>query len=189
MPLWYFYMIESLNLLCSREGLKLLNLFLYDPDLEVNLTEAESKTKLSRNTVKKYLLVYQKEGILKSNKKGGIIFYSIAWSNPVVKQLKIFRNVTSLYNIIKKYNNLNLEIYLFGSAARGENTKNSDIDLLIITSGAVNNITITDIVDTIKDKLDIEVNPVIRSPDEYASLYDKDRAFYEGLERDKIRLI
>jgi hypothetical protein len=33
------------------------------------------------------------------------------------------------------------------------------------------------------------VNPVIKTPYEYSSLYKTDRAFFENLERDRIKLI
>ena len=88
------------------------------------------------------------------------------------------------YEAIRKFSDKSLEVYLFGSAARGEDTDISDIDLLIIRT--LDNNTRTMLTDKLNKLFQRDVNPVMFNPMEYAALHEKDKAFYENLERDKI---
>jgi predicted nucleotidyltransferase len=76
--------------------------------------------------------------------------------------------------------------YHDGSGARGEDSENSDIDILVI--GQIDDATRTNIKETIMKKMRKEINFVVYSRVQYSDLYRGDKAFYENIERDKIRL-
>lgn len=77
--------------------------------------------------------------------------------------------------------------YLYGSAARGEDSEDSDIDLLII-AGQDKEI-IFKALGKLRYNLNREVNPIIYTRMEYSKLPMTDKAFFEAFEKDKIRLI
>ena len=73
------------------------------------------------------------------------------------------------------------EVYLYGSCARGENTEESDIDILVVT-----NIERREITKHLKNE---KTKIMIFTPLEYSMLYKQDKPFYERVERDEIRVI
>jgi predicted nucleotidyltransferase len=178
---------EFIDAAFSKSGLCLLRLFLYNSGLEVHQAEAINASGLSRMTATKLLKIFEKSGILKVSKKGDLKLYSIVTGHPIVRQLKIFLNVSDISLNLKNLSGKDVEIYLFGSAARGEDTVDSDIDLLIITS--LNKDIIFKALGKLRYALNREINPIIYTPMEYSKLPVTDKAFFEGFEKDKIRLV
>lgn len=177
---------ELISTIFSKSGIILLGVFLLKPNLEMHQAEVIEKSKLSRMTVRNITRVFKKNHILKESKKGDLILYSIA-DNAVVKHLKILINISNIYESIKTLEGEGIEIFLFGSAARGEDTENSDIDLLIISDSGKD--AILETIESVAKKLNREVNPLIYRSIEYSNLPDTDRRFYEKFEREKIRLL
>lgn len=184
---------EDTNLIdtiISTKCFEVLKVLLYKPGSQMFQKEIVKGSNLSPNTAVPVLNKLTQFGILKENTIAGVKFYSIVEENPVLKQLKILINISDLYELTRDLSD-DVELYLFGSAARGEDTENSDIDLLIIASGDKKQL--TDIKDTIRERLSNkmkkEVNPIIFTPIEYANLFNKEKAFYESIEKDKIRVL
>jgi len=171
----------------AKNSFKLLNVFLFKPDAQIHQNEVIRISGLSKNTVMKLLGLFTREGLLEESRKGNLKLFSLAEGHPVVKQLKVLINVAELSAILKDFTGKGFEAYLFGSTARGEDTENSDIDLLII--GKISNASLADITARITKAINRDVSPVIKSPFEYSNLYKTDRAFFENLERDRIKLI
>lgn len=169
-----------------KNSFKLLNVFLFKPDAQIHQNEVIRMSGLSKNTAMKLLDLFTRQGMLKESRKGNLKLFSLIEEHPVVKQLKILINVSELHAILRSFTSKGFEAYLFGSAARGEDTENSDIDLLII--GKISNDSLADITTRIMKAMNRDVNPVIKTPYEYSNLYKTDKAFYENLERDRIRL-
>jgi len=73
------------------------------------------------------------------------------------------------------------EIYLYGSEARGEGLEDSDLDILVIgrERAVINKI----------EAIDKRVKVSFFTPLEWAKIARDDPAFYERVERDKIRLV
>src|SRR5271157_838555 len=175
-----------IDLIIAKNSFKLLNVFLFKPDVQIHQNEVIRMSGLSKNTVMKLLDLFTREGMLKESRKGNLKLFSLAEGHPAVKQLKILINVSELNIILKCFTGKGFEAYLFGSAARGEDTENSDIDLLII--GKISNDDLADITARITNAINRDVNPIIKTPYEYSTLYKTDKAFFENLERDRIRL-
>lgn len=180
-------MTELLDILGSKQCVLLLRLLIDHSGEELYQGEIIRLSRISPNTVMKWLKFLASRGIVTERWKGGLKFYSIAAVHPVIKQFKILINVVALSEVVKDFSGEGREIYLFGSAARGEDTKQSDIDLLI--TGNIDNITLAELIERIYVALKKKVNPIVKNPFEYAQLYRTDKAFYENIERDKIRLI
>lgn len=152
----------------------------------INEVKTLNNPKFNWNTAKKWLDFYVKYGLVSKERRGKWVLYTIDRTNPVVKEFKIFINVTKLYDVIRSLSIKNAEIYLFGSAARGEDSENSDIDLLII--GQIDDNTLVDFKDAVREKMKKEVNPIVYSRAQYSDLYRSDRVFFENIDKDKIKL-
>jgi predicted nucleotidyltransferase len=79
-------------------------------------------------------------------------------------------------------------VILFGSVARGEWTKNSDIDILVVTSEKEDNISAI----LNKAKIDVypllEIRPVTTTIEKFKEGFGKKTEFYEELWKDRIIL-
>ncbi len=178
---------ELTDIIFSKSGIHLLKIFLFKPNVEMHQAEVIEKSKLSRMTVKRLISVYYKNHILNISKKGDLILYSIAENNPIVKQLKIFINISNIYESIKVLADKNIEVFLFGSAARGEDTEKSDIDILVISD--LDKKIILNTIGAASYNLKREINPIIYTSIDFSKLPNTDKSFYEKFERDRIRLI
>lgn len=186
--------LELIDFIYSKAAVQILELFSERPDSEMYqreiLDELRSlyNPRLTIPSIKKWLDFFVRNGLLIERKKKKWVLYSLNRGNPVVRQLKIFLTVTKLYDLIKDLpHSSNPEIYLFGSAARGEDTAESDLDILAI--GEIEDSYRSAIRQNVMDKLGKEINFVVYSRLQYSDLFRNDKAFYENIERDKIRLI
>ena len=118
--------------------LSILRNFFEDPTREFHIREIARLAKLNHMTVRSYLNKFVKEGLLIKKKSGLYATYSANFSNKKFINLKLYYNIEKLRQskIIEE-----LEktydypvIILFGSYAGATNTKDSDIDLCVITN-------------------------------------------------------
>lgn len=79
-----------------------------------------------------------------------------------------------------------VEIYLYGSCARGEERKDSDIDLLFI--GKIKREKIINTIEKFSEKIGKSINFRIFSQIEWSMLQKKDKPFFERVEKDKIQI-
>lgn len=178
---------QLIDAILAKNSFKLLNVFLFKPGAQIHQNEVIRMSGLSKVTVMKLLSLFTSQGILKESRKGNLKLFSLVEEHPVVKQLKVLVNVSELSAILRDFTGKGFEVYLFGSAARGDDTESSDIDMLII--GKISNAILADITTHITKAMNRDVNPIIKTPYEYSNLYKTDRAFFENLERDRIKLI
>ena len=178
---------KLINALMEKNSLRLLKVFLFKPGAQMYQNEVIRMSGLSKNTGMKLLDLFARHGMLNESRKGNLKLFSLIETHPAVIQLKVLIDVSELYEALNKFSGKEFEVYLFGSSARGEDTEDSDIDLLII--GKISNETLGKLEASVRNQLNRDVNPIIKNPYEYSKLYQTDKAFYENLERDKIRLI
>jgi len=176
-----------IDILGSKYCIDILMLFLYRPADELYQADIIKQSDLSKMTVIKWLNFLESHSVLKTVKKGNLKYYSINKENPILKQLKVMINTMNVYESAEQLSGKGLEIYLFGSSARGEDTEHSDIDILII--GKIDKHELVKFVDDVKARMRKNVNPIVMDPFEYSNLYRKDKTFYENVQRDRIRLI
>lgn len=114
------------SLLSTKERVKILNNILYPLQLlSVNRTAQELG--ISKGLVSKFFHTLYKEKILKKTKNKFIVL-----DNLLTRSLKILLNLNSFDAFLfKKYPFLK-SVGLYGSLARGENTRDSDIDLWLL---------------------------------------------------------
>jgi predicted nucleotidyltransferase len=169
--------------------IELLLFFFDNPTEEFFEKQVADKTKVSAGAANKYLKILAKEGFLRIEKKGNMNFYSLERENPVVRHMKIAyslsKPITSeLKNLSKK---LNVKIYVYGSVARGEDTEESDWDILAIGQAGLSEI--EGELNVIRKKFGEKLKLMAFSVSEWARMEKNDKAFYERVEKDKIELV
>lgn len=175
-------MVRSIELLKNRNTSALLDYFLQRPTKKIHAGRLEKEVKIYRKGILDGLRELRVAGLLEMEEAGRTKQYCLNRGNPVVKQLKILFTLDKVMPLVEKFGGNGVEAYLYGSCARGEDTEESDIDLLFI-----GNVKRTEVLGKFggMDKL----KPVYFTFLEYSMLARKDKPFYERLEKDRIRLI
>jgi predicted nucleotidyltransferase len=173
----------------NNTALKILLLFFDNPTKEFYEKQVADRTGLSVGAVNKYLKTIAKEGFLKLAKRGNMNFYLFDRENAVVRYLKIAYSlsrpaVDSIKNFARKFG---VKIYVYGSVARGEDTEESDWDILIMGEIKLNELDAE--LRAIRNQLDAQLKPIVFTQAEWTAMEKKDKAFYERVEKDKIELI
>ncbi len=160
--------------------LKVVTYFLENPYQENYLRQLAKKLKISPFAVKKYIDILTKEELIEDKRIANLRYFKPNINNLFFRYLKIAFNLKQILKsgilefFRKNINNLS-SIVLFGSMAKGENDKNSDIDILIIGNKQY--------VDLIKfeQRLGMEINMHIFSWAEWNKKAKEDVAFYNDV--------
>lgn len=121
------------NLLIATNAQKVLHFLIDRPFKEFLESEIQKATKISKSGVNYALRDLVAANFISRTKRGKTFLYILNHKNLVVKQLKIIETITQLKEPLKELKPLTSKIILFGSSSRGENTLDSDIDLLILS--------------------------------------------------------
>lgn len=166
--------------------LKLLIFFMEHPTNEFYGSQVSKFTGISVGAVSKHMVSLCKENLLNKKINGRMAFYSLNTENQIMKHLKIAYNLSK--DVIRKLKRigaeLGVEIYLYGSVARGENKESSDWDVLVI-----GNVSLASIEKKIDDLKNVEIKVSLYTIAEWSKLEKSDPAFYERVEKDNIRLV
>jgi predicted nucleotidyltransferase len=157
-----------------------LELFLEDPMGEYHEREVVRTAKVSKGSANKMLRLLADQGFLTRERKGRMVFYSLNRTEAVVKQFKILSNVYLLKGLIDQMKEESRRIVLFGSCAEGTDTKDSDIDLFVLTS--TKNAIRREVRDFNRTS-DRNVAPVVIDTNEFARLKQEDKPLYENVQR------
>ncbi len=173
----------------SNTALKLLLFFFEHPTKEFYEKQVSTETKISLGAVNKYLRELANNGFLILETKGKMKFFKLNRENMVVKRLKIAYSlslpvVRLLAEIGKK---LGIKMYLYGSAARGEDVEDSDWDILVIGNVKLKNLEKE--IRNIREKFDKKIKLMTFTSNEWIKMKEKDPAFYERVEKDRIGLV
>ena len=169
------------NILLSTAAQQVWDFLCRHPQEAFFSAEAANRTLLSKGGVNQILRTMARQGLLQTEKKGRMVFYRVDSKSPLIKQFKVFRNVTLAEELIKKIKFFSEKIILFGSCARGEDTPESDLDLFVVGRE--------------KDKMRKLVAPqkegrkvqwIIKTPQEFIVLNKKEPVFYEEIQRGVI---
>ncbi len=178
-------MVHSDELVGNKSALRLI-LFLAEHPIKYSFTRLQRQTKLAKATLMKWLPLLVKESLLTKTEIGRNRLYKVKAEDMRIKQLKILHTLTKLIPLRELAKKYNVEVYLYGSSARGEDKEQSDLDILVL--GEVPLEKFAGELGKIGKKLRKRVQPQYFSHLEWATLKGKDPAFYERVEKDKIRL-
>ena len=183
-------MIQINELLGNRMCVKILQHFVDHPTTELGFRQLKKELDVAPATLAKGLEMLERKNLITHRQLGNMKPYKFQRENPLAKQFKILRVIEELLPFEKIGTNFDCHIYLFGSRARGEDTEQSDVDLLIIAEQKHSEIQGT--MEREKKKMKrLAVSPFniyIFTNLEWADMARKDPAFYERVEKDKVNL-
>ncbi|MFA5076973.1 MAG: nucleotidyltransferase domain-containing protein [Candidatus Micrarchaeia archaeon] len=179
-------MVKIFELLSSRSVSRIMSHMLARPSTSFYAARLSREARISKPAVLSSLKRLEKAGILTRAQNGKEIFYSLAQNSAMIKQLKILLTLSSISELVQDAAKAapEAEIYIFGSSARGEDTEKSDIDLLVVTQAQPS--AFSPVFSRAKG---LGIRPVFYTSMEYAMLSRKDPAFYERVEKDRIRVL
>jgi len=167
----------SEKLLFFTNAQKILSFMLRNPDKEYFDREISKLTRVSRAGANFALRDLAREGLILREKRGRMYFYRVSSDDVLIKYLKILQNIIFLRPLIEKLKKFSLRITLYGSAAKGENHSESDIDIFIMTRD------VDDVERVIfKDKLREKIKYVAHSPNDYVKMEKNNLVFYKEVE-------
>ncbi len=185
---------------------RILDIFLKNPFKEIHLREIARLSKVSLNNVDNSMRLFVKDDVFKRREVSNMVFFKPNLENEVL--LKIFEYLElekkkefydknkKIARLLQKYTQdiVNLSnkkiqlVVLFGSVARGEWARNSDIDILVVVSGKENEVTPT----LNKAKIDVspllEIRPISTTTEKFVDGFKKRTEFYDELWKDRVVL-
>ena len=177
-------MVSIMELIATKSSAKALEFFLENPTAEIHGSALAKKKRISKKAALDALRAMSSQGFVKSKQMGRAIYYSLEKGDPVVKALKRLLTISSLRQALVKEGVEGIEAYLFGSAARGEDTERSDMDVLVIgDEGKRRDRQLFAALGGERIKI------TFFTPMEFSMLARKDKPFYDAIERDKVRLL
>ena len=185
---------------------KILEVFMSDPAQEIHLREISRLSKVSLNNVNDSLRQFVKDGLFNRREVSNMSFFKPNLDNEDLLKLfeylelkrkkEFFNKNKNIARLLEKYaaNVINLSkrqiqlIVLFGSVARNEWAKGSDIDILAVSSNKDN-----DIISILnKSKIDVspllEIRPVSTTIEKFTEGLREKAEFYHELWSDRIVL-
>lgn len=185
---------------------KMLEVFMKSPFKEIHLREIARLSKVSLTNTNSSLKLFVKNDMFKRRNVSNMAFFKPNLESEDI--LKIFEFLElekrkDFYNknkkiarLLQKYaqdiidlSNKKIQlVILFGSVARGEWTKGSDIDILVVVSEKDKDVTVA----LNKAKIDtsslLEIRPISTTVDKFVEGFSKKTEFYDELWKDGIVL-
>jgi predicted nucleotidyltransferase len=175
------------KLFTSKTRVKLLNLFLLNPETELYVREVARKTGENTNAIRRELQNLEEIGLLLSEKKGNLKYYLvnkkmpiyIELTNIVLKTGRIGRTLSENLTMLGSIETA----FIYGSFASGSAGAKSDIDLFII--GQVHEDELIRCIERLEKALSREINYVLFSPDEFSQRIRNNDPFIKNVLNEK----
>ena len=180
------------ELFSSKARIKILKLFLFNPENSFYQRQIATLTNQSIRGVQREVEKLKKIGLIEESLEGNRKYYKINKSCPVFEDLKkIFFKTAGIGKVLKKDLEKSNDIkiaFIYGSYARGEENLLSDIDLFVI--GEITSKKISKILAKPKRELGREINYTVYSAPEYRKrIMKRDHFVNAVLKKEKIFII
>lgn len=157
----------------STSTQKLLSFLSEEPGVYYTPVEVLKRTKMSRRSFFSSIKELLTAGYVLSDSRGRFVQYAADYKNPFIKQLKILKNIGALGKLLDELGLVSKKIILYGSAARGEDAAESDLDLFVITQNPGKAGVI------IKNfKSGRNIHAVLKTPSEMPDFSEKENVFH-----------
>lgn len=154
----------------SKTRVKILTLFILDPDRELHVREIVRLVKENINAVRRELNNLEETGFLKSSRKGNMKQFTLNKSMPLYNDIaSMVLKTEGVAKILKEHlNELGTitSAFIYGSFASNTAQINSDIDVFII--GNINEKKLITSLHDLENQLSREINYVLFTPEEFA---------------------
>lgn len=166
------------RILVATNPQKILDFLLQNTGRQYLSSEIQKATRVSKAGTNFALRDLGKTGVLSKERRGKFYLYSLDFNHRVVKQLKVLRTVIALSRLLKKLARETKRIILYGSSSRGEDTKDSDIDLFVVANAPD---VVTEIVEA--NPMARKIQLTVRTPLKYVEMEKTDPTFSGEVER------
>jgi predicted nucleotidyltransferase len=173
-----------LDVMNNKKSGDIVLFLISNPSREFSQKEIMSKANVSKATMANAIPFLKDRGVISLRKIGVTNLIRINNDDFMVKEIKKIKIVSGLEELKKLKD---VEIYLYGSCARGEYVEESDVDLLII--GNLGREEMVAQMQSLSKKIKRNISFKIFSDVEWVGMSKKDPSFYERVEKDKIRLL
>ncbi len=160
-------------------AVSLLEFFCSRPRARLYSSQVQREAKVSEGAANQGLRLLEGLRLVLREKVGRQFFYFLNRQAAAVKQFKVFGTLFSLRDVVFTLEPFAVEIVLFGSASRGEDDEESDVDLLVICPDKK---AALDAFRTAKKGIGAfgdKISPVFATPAEFSAMRRKDAEFYE----------
>lgn len=165
------------NILFKTNTQKVLRLLIQHPTREFLASDIKSKVHISRAGINFALQELSKQKLIEKKAKGKAYAYQVKAELSAIKQLKVLDSVINLQPLTDSLKALADKVILFGSCARGEDTEDSDIDLLVISHNK------EEAGEKLKKFRKFRVKAIIKTASELERLSREDPSFYAEINR------
>lgn len=158
------------SLIFSDYRRRVLGLLLLQPDTAYHVRELARLTGTSAGTLHKELSKLTEGGVLRRQAVGNQVRYGANRDCPVFEELaSILRKTSGLVDVLADAlssveNQIDLA-FVFGSLARGDQTANSDVDVMVV--GELGFAAVVQLLHPVQEALRREINPVVYSLAEF----------------------
>lgn len=157
-----------------------LEFFMENPMQEYHEREVIRRTGISLGSANKILRLLARLDFLTREEKGRLAIYRFNLKEPAARQFKILVNTFALKPLTDKLRQVSRRVMLFGSCSQGTDTKESDIDLLVVTDEKE---PVIKIISDFNRKSERKVAPITVDMNGYVRLKQEDKPLYENIER------
>lgn len=141
-------------------------------------SQISKNSKVSAGSANQSLKKLLRRNMVLLEKKGNMNFYSLNLDNPLVRQIKISQTIASLDRMLHKLKPIAKMIILFGSCAEGTDTRDSDIDLAVVSQSAQEARKAIR-----KERISREIQTLIFSASDFMALAKEDKPLYERIQK------
>jgi predicted nucleotidyltransferase len=168
-------MFDKVNI--SPLALTILAFLSRSPGKQYYLREITRITGASVGGCHKVLGELYKMRFVEKNKSGKNLYYKTNENHPAIKFFKVFVSLKEINTFIEKIKIDCNKIILFGSCSTGDDTSESDIDLLVLTENP------TKLKRQMKGKKinGRELKPIIISPHNFIKMKNQNPALYKEI--------
>jgi len=180
------------SLFGSEARVRVLALFMLHPASEFYLREIAQRTGLPVRAVERTVKTLTEIGLLKREKRGNSVYFSVNRNFPIFPELKaIFLKTVGLGDRLREAlaEEGGIEVaFIYGSYAKNQETLSSDVDLFLV--GSISPRVLTPILSRLEEELGREINATVFTPEELRQrLREKDHFVRAVLSDPKIFLI
>ncbi|ATZ60992.2 MAG: hypothetical protein DDT41_00907 [candidate division WS2 bacterium] len=176
----------------SKTRVKILTLFLLNPDRKFYVRELMRKTGENINSVRRELQRLEDIGILTSSVEGNMKYYVVDRKMPIYEELRgMFLKVEGIGGVLKEELSKLGEIkaaFIYGSFAKGEESLKSDVDLMVV--GKIDEKDLIKVIRGLEERFCREINYIVLTPWQFEKRRKEEEPFVKNvLKEKKIALI
>lgn len=171
----------------SKTRVKLLTLFLLNPERKFYVRELVRRTGENINSVRRELQRLEGIGILTSSVEGNMKYYVADRKMPIYEELRgIFLKTEGIGGVLKEELSKLGEtkaVLIYGSFAKGEENLKSDIDLMVI--GKIDEKNLVKVIRGLEERFCREINYIVLTPGEFEKRRKEGEPFVKNVLKEK----